>query len=53
MYLIEIDVRCADQFSEVLPDELEHAELMVEDLVGQILLDLFEEVNVDEVTINL
>jgi hypothetical protein len=52
MYFIEIDVRCADQFSEVLPDELEHAELMVEDLVGQILLDLFEEVNVDEVTIN-
>jgi len=51
MYVIRIDARCADQVSEVLLDELGYAELLVEDLVSQLLLELFEEVDIDEVTI--
>jgi hypothetical protein len=51
MFLIQIDVQCADKFFEVLPNEVENAEYAVEDLVCQILLAHFDEVMVDGVTI--
>ncbi len=55
MCLVQIHVRCADKFFEVLPEEVEIAEFAVEDLVSHILMDLSlsdEEVVVDNVTIN-
>ncbi|HEU5230171.1 MAG TPA: hypothetical protein VFU49_20290 [Ktedonobacteraceae bacterium] len=55
MCLVQIHIRCADRFFEVLPEEVETAELAVEELISQILMDLSEEeveVMVDDVTIN-
>jgi hypothetical protein len=49
--VIEIDAQCAGKFLEVLPGSIENAEFAVEDLVSQLLLEHFEEVIVDEVSI--
>jgi hypothetical protein len=49
MCLLEVHAQCNDRFFEVSPDEVENAELMVEDLVSQVLLDLFDEGIVEEV----
>jgi len=51
MCILQIHVQCFDRFFEVFPDEVENAELMVEDVISHVLLDLFDEVTVDEVTI--
>jgi len=51
MDILQIHVQCYDKFFEVSPDEVENAELAVEDVVSQVLLDLFGEGTVDEVTI--
>jgi hypothetical protein len=40
MRLLHIQVQNQGRIFEVLPEEAEHAELAVEDVVGQILLDL-------------
>ncbi len=48
---LQVHVQCAHRFYEVLPNEVESAELTVEDAVSQILLDLFGKGAVDEVTI--
>ena len=50
--LLQISVRCANRFMEVTLDELESAELAVEDGVGTVLLDIFETVAIDEVSIS-
>jgi hypothetical protein len=52
MFQVHIDAECADTHIEVLPSEVETAECMIEELVGQLLLEHFDEVVVDEVTIN-
>ena len=51
MDILQIHVQCYDKFFEVSPDEVDNAELAVEDVVSQVLLDLFGEGTVDEVTI--
>ncbi len=51
MCMLEIHMQGCDRFFEVFPDEVEKAEITVEMGVSQILLDLFGEVIVDEVTI--
>jgi hypothetical protein len=51
MCVIQMHVRCSGGFFEVSPADVDHAELMVEDVVCRILLDLFGEGMVDEVTI--
>ncbi len=51
MDILQIHVQCYDKFFEVSSDEVENAELTVEDVVSQVLLDLFGEGTVDEVTI--
>jgi hypothetical protein len=53
MFLIQIHAQSVDRFFEVLPGEKENAELMVEDLVSHILLEHFDEVIVDRVTVDL
>ncbi len=51
MCMLQVHVQCSDRFFEVSPDEVENAELMVEDGVSRVLLDLFDEVAVDDVAI--
>lgn len=50
MYSIEISVR-ASKHSEVLPDDAETTELLVENIISQALLELFEVVDVEGVTV--
>ena len=51
MCMLQMHVQCSDRFFEVSPDEVENAELMVEDGASRVLLDLFSEVAVDDVAI--
>ena len=51
MCILEMHVQYANKFFEVLPGEVQSAELTVEDMVSHTLLDLFDEGTVDEVTI--
>jgi hypothetical protein len=52
MCILQIDVRCYDRFFEVIPSEVENAELTVEDAMSLVLLDLFDEGIVDDVSIH-
>jgi hypothetical protein len=54
MSLLHIHAQSHGRFFEVLPEEVENAELAVEELVSHVLLELFGEasVEVDEVTIS-
>jgi hypothetical protein len=52
MFLIQINVQSGDRFFEVLPGETENAELVVEDLVSHLLIEHFDEVIVDRVTVD-
>ncbi len=40
MYMLQVQMRCYAKFFEVLPDELENAQLMVEDIVSLLCADL-------------
>ena len=51
MCILEMHLQCADRFFEVLPGDVQGAEMTVEDMVSHALLDLFDEGMVDEVTI--
>lgn len=51
MCILLMHVKCAHRFFEVLLDEVESAELTVEDVMSHILLDLFGKGAVDDVTI--
>ena len=52
MWTLQIHVQCYDRFFEVFSDEVEYTELIVENAVSQVLLDHFDEVTVDDVTIH-
>ncbi len=52
MYLVQMDMYCTERFLEILPHDVEYAELMVEDLVSHILLDLFANALIDQVSIS-
>ena len=51
MGILQIRVKCFDKCIEVFSDEVVDTELVVEDAVSQVLLDLFDGVMIDEVTI--
>ncbi len=51
MGILQIQVKCFDRFFEVFSDEVVDTELVVENAVSQLLLGLFDEVTMDEVTI--
>ena len=51
MYFLHIHAQSYGGIVEVLPEEVEHAELMVEEAVGHVLLDLVGEAMMDDVTI--
>jgi hypothetical protein len=52
MCILQVYVQCHDKFFEVSADEVENAELMVEDIVSRVLLDLFNGGTVDDVAIH-
>ncbi len=51
MCMLQISMQCYDKFFEVLPEDVETAELTVENIMAHILLDLFGEGTVDDVSI--
>lgn len=51
MCMLKMHVQCSGKFFEVSSNEVVNAELMVEDAVSRVLLDLFGEGTVDDVTI--
>ncbi|HZU69893.1 MAG TPA: hypothetical protein VFA09_21670 [Ktedonobacteraceae bacterium] len=52
MRTVQVRVHCADRNSELLAGDEQRNELMIEDIVGRALLQVFEMVPVDIVTIN-
>jgi len=51
MCFLRIQAHSYSRNFEVSPEEVENAELMVEDAVSLVLIDLFEEATVDEVVV--
>jgi hypothetical protein len=51
MCILKMQVQCCDKFFEVSPDEVESAELVVEEAVSSVLLYLFGKGTVDDVAI--
>jgi hypothetical protein len=51
MYICKVHVQCDARFSEIVPDNMNVVECMVEESVGQALVDLFGEGTVDDVSI--
>ena len=47
MSTLEAYMQCYDRFFEVFSNEVEHNELILENVVSQLLLDYFDEVMVD------
>jgi hypothetical protein len=51
MCIIHMRVQCSDRFSEVLGDNTEHTELTIESILGTALLEIFDTVLVENVTV--
>lgn len=51
MYVLEIRIQGSEKFSEILPQALRAAECMIEDIVSCSLLQIFDTVSVEAVTI--
>ncbi len=51
MYILQMHLHGLGRFHEMLPLEFEGAELTLEEVSSQVLLDLFDEVIVDDVTL--
>ena len=51
MCTVLLRFQCSEKFSEVLLDNLEQTELAIEGLVAPALLELFEMVSVEDVTV--
>ena len=45
-------VQCSDRFSELLVDDVENAELTIESILGTALLEVFDAVLVENVTVH-
>ena len=52
MCILHMRVQCSDSFSELLVGDVEHAELAIESIVGIALLEFFETVLVENVTVH-
>lgn len=52
MCIVHMRVQCSDTFSEVLVGDVEHTELTIESIVGTALLEVFDTVFVDNVTVH-
>ena len=52
MCIIHMRVQCSDRFSELLVGDVEYAELTIENIVGLALLEVFDKVRIDNVTVH-
>jgi hypothetical protein len=52
MCIVQVRVQCSERFSEVLVGNVEHTELTIESIVGMALLELFDTVLVENVTVH-
>jgi len=52
MCTIHMRVQCSDRFSELLVDDVEPTELTIESIVGMALLEVFNAVAVENVTVH-
>lgn len=52
MCIIHVRVHCSDKFSEVLEDDVESTEMAIESIVGTALLEVFDTVLVENVTVH-
>ncbi len=51
MCVIHMRVQCSDKFSEVIVEDVEHTELTIESILGTALLEVFDNVHVENVTV--
>ena len=51
MCIIHMRVQCSDTFSEVLVGDVEYTELTIESIVGTALLEVFDTVRVENITV--
>ncbi|MFL5666594.1 MAG: hypothetical protein ACJ8BW_35385 [Ktedonobacteraceae bacterium] len=52
MCIVNMRVKCSDTFSELFVDDVEYAELAIESIVGTALLEVFDTVLIDNVTVH-
>lgn len=52
MCVIHLRVECPDRFSEMIVEDVEHTELTIESIVGTALLEVFDIVHVENVTVH-
>ena len=52
MCVVHLRVRCSDKYSELLVDDVEYTELTIESIVGTALLEVFDTVEVENVTVH-
>ena len=52
MCIVQMRVQCSDRFSEVLVGDVEQTELTIESIVGTALLEVFDTVLVENVTVH-
>ena len=52
MCIVNVRVKCSDTLSELLVDDVEYAELAIESIVGTALLEVFDTVLVENVTVH-
>lgn len=52
MCVVNLRVRCPDSFTELIMDDVENAEMAIECLVSTALLEVFDAVFVENVTIH-
>ena len=52
MCIVNVRVKCSDTFSELFVDDVEFAELTIESIVGTALLEVFDSVLVENVTVH-
>ena len=52
MCIVHVRVQCSDTFSEVLVDDEEYTELTIESIVGTALLEVFDTVLVENITVH-
>lgn len=52
MCIIHMRVQCSDRFSEMLVDDVEYTEMTIESIVGTALLEVFDNVQIENITVH-
>jgi hypothetical protein len=52
MCIIHMCVHCSDRFSEVLVGDVEDTEMAIESIVGTALLEVFDSVQIENITVH-